>query len=242
MRRDPRAQLGLGRSVERPAPQRAADAGEDFRPRPAHLARAAFQPLGPQAVEAAALGRRHVAHRGPAAGERQAAEPAATPAGPAEHRGSRSRSARDRAPAGAPPRPISDSPVRHTRGVELSREFALAPMAHHLRQRDLDRAHAFAAPAQGRGVGQCRRLVDADQRSGSAPRPSAPDRPSHRHGRRPRHRPGNGSCRRRSGCSAACRGTRRRASRCGRCRAARRDSASGPSRSPGRRGPVETVV
>ncbi len=50
----------------------------------------------------------------------------------------------------------------------------------------------FAAAAEGRGVGQMAGLVRRRSAPGSAPRPSARDRPSHRRGRRPRHRPGNG--------------------------------------------------
>ena len=130
----------------------------------------------------------------------------------------------------------------HRRRRQVPLELALAPVAHHLRQRDAHRADALAAAAEGRGVGQVARLVDADRASASAPRPSARDRPSRRRGRRSRDRPGSGSCRRRSGCSAACPGTRCRASPSGRCRAARRDTRSGPSGSPGRRGPVEKVV
>ena len=45
--------------------------------------------------------------------------------------------------------------------------------------------------------------------------PIGPDRPRRRCGRRPPRTPDNGSCRRRSGCSAACRGIARRAWRCG---------------------------
>ena len=49
----------------------------------------------------------------------------------------------------------------HRRRRQVPLEFALAPMAHELRQRDAHRAHALAAPAEGRGVGQvarpCRR-------------------------------------------------------------------------------------
>src|SRR6202041_439768 len=46
------------------------------------------------------------------------------------------------------------------------RELTLAPVAHHLRQRDLDRADAFAAAAEARRVRQMTGLVDADQRRG----------------------------------------------------------------------------
>ena len=86
-------------------------------------------------------------------------------------------------------------------------------------------------PQKVEALGRWPASSHADQAAASAPRPSGRDRPSHRHGRRRRHRPGSGSCRRRSGCSAACPGTRCRAWRCGRCRAARHGTA--PAR-PGR--------
>ena len=102
------------------------------------------------------------------------------------------------------------------------------------------RARASAASASAAGCASGRRSSQRPQKVEAfgrwpafstptiarrrAPRPSVPDRPSHRRGRRPRDRPGNGSCRRRSGCSAASPGTRCRASRSGRCRGSRRDT------------------
>src|SRR5205085_7615994 len=106
-------------------------------------------PFGPQALEAAALRRRQVAHRGPALGERQRAEPAALMPGPAEQ------------PAGDPgERMVERRALRHpgpqpqpravNRRAQPAGEFPLAPVTHHPRQRDLDRADALAAAAEGR--------------------------------------------------------------------------------------------
>ena len=99
----------------------------------------------------------------------------------------------------------------HRRRRQMPLELALAPMPHQFRQRNAHRADFLASAAECRGIRQIAGLVDPDQRSASAPRPSAPDRPSHTRGRRLRDRPDSGSCRRRSGCSGACRGTARRA-------------------------------
>ena len=53
-------------------------------------------------------------------------------------------------------------PRAHRRGREMPLEFALAPVAHQLRQRDAHRAHFLAAPAEGRGVRQMPGVLDAD--------------------------------------------------------------------------------
>ena len=110
----------------------------------------------------------------------------------------------------------------HRRRRQVALELALAPVAHQLGQRDLHRADALALAAEGGGVGQVARLCRRRSAPASARCPSGRDRPSHRRGRRPRHTPGSGSCRRRSGCSAASPGTRCRASPSGRCPPARR--------------------
>ena len=52
------------------------------------------------------------------------------------------------------------------RRAQPPREFALAPVPHHLRQRDLDRADALASAAEGRGVRQMAGLAQPDQRRG----------------------------------------------------------------------------
>ena len=186
--RAPRRVLGRAapRLSERRMPPRICSRALAHRPPPA-------LPLGPQALEAAALGRRHVAHRGPAAGQRQAC-------GSGRARRRPSRAARAPTPAASvierralrDPGPELTGPCAIRRRAELLREFALAPMAHHLGQRDL-------APGRRSRSGRRRSRRWADGRprrrrsgSASAPRPSARDRPSHRRGRRPRHRPGNG--------------------------------------------------
>ena len=115
------------------------------------------------------------------------------------------------------------------------RQVASAPPAASGAARTRARASGASAWAAGSSPGRrsrtCRRTSRrwADARPGprrsataSAPRPSGRDTPSHRRVRRPRHRPGSGSCRRRSGCSAACPGTRCRAWPSGRCPPARR--------------------
>ena len=75
--------------------------------------------------------------------------------------------------------------------------------------------------------------------AGSSTAPIGPDRSRRRRGRRPHGRPGSGSCRRRSGCSAASPGTRCRASRVRPLSRMTTWYSSGPSGSSGRRGPVE---
>src|SRR5215471_15581430 len=60
------------------------------------------------------------------------------------------------------PRPCGKAPAVNWR-AELVGMFTLAPMAHHLRQRDLDRADALAASAERRGVWQVSGLCDANQ-------------------------------------------------------------------------------
>src|SRR4029077_16617502 len=98
--------------------------------------------LRPEAVKAAALRRRHVAHPGPAGGQGQRAKAPATAAGPAED------------PAGYfGKRVIERRPTRHPcprrkaaavdRRAQLFGILALTPMAHHFRQWDLDRANAL---------------------------------------------------------------------------------------------------
>ena len=194
----------------------------------------------PLAHEGRALRRRQVAGAGPAAGQRRPAQAPAAAEQPQAARGHAGGQAVERRPAGeeAP----QAEPVAGGGRRELAAELLLAPMPHQLRQRDADRADLLAAAAEGRGVGQGPALLDPDELRRQHRAHRARDRPSHRRGRRWRYRPGSGSCRRRSGCSAASRAARRPASACGRCRAARRGSDPGPSRSPGRFGPVITVV
>ena len=157
----------------------------------------------PLALEGLALRRRRVAVRRPAAGQRQRAK-RPLPAGEMRQRAHgeiASPGGRARAPGEERPEP---RPQRAGAGDRCALELALAPVAHQLRQRDPHRADALAAAAEGRGVGQIGRPRRRRSAPASAPRPSGRDRPSHRRGRRPPDRPGNGSCRRRSGCSAAC--------------------------------------
>ena len=54
--------------------------------------------------------------------------------------------------------------VAHGRRRQATLELALSPMSHHAGQRNADRAHLFAAAAEGRGVGQLPALGDADER------------------------------------------------------------------------------
>src|SRR5262245_28877949 len=117
----------------------------------------------PLVHEGRPLGGRKIAEPRPATGKRQArhAGPAARPQpqGPiAEPR----RQPIKRRPLGQV-RPQLD-PVAHSRRLQVPLELPLAPMPHHGGQWNLHRAHLFAAPAEGRGVGQLTRLVDADQR------------------------------------------------------------------------------
>src|SRR3546814_1580434 len=51
----------------------------------------------------------------------------------------------------------------HGGGREVPLELTIAPVAHHLRQRNAHRADRFAAPAEGRGVGQVPGLVDRSE-------------------------------------------------------------------------------
>src|SRR5258708_11880547 len=102
--------------------------------------------LGPEAMEAAALRRRHVAHAGPAAGERQGAETtAAASEGAEDAHADLGQTMIELGPLG------EECPQRETVAVGRRRQlrlgFALAPMAHHLGPRNLHRANALAAPA-----------------------------------------------------------------------------------------------
>ena len=187
--------------------ERAADRAEDGVARAHRLAPA----LAPLRLEGRALRRREVAVLRPAAGERQRAEAAAPAADQASSARGAAASPADRAAAGAAKKAQSARPARTVAGDRCRSNSRSRQWRISLRQRDAHRADALAAAAEGRGVGQVAGLVDADQAAASAPRPSGRDRPSHRRGRRPRDRPGSGSCRRRSGCSAACPGTRCRA-------------------------------
>ncbi len=46
---------------------------------------------------------------------------------------------------------------------QVTLELTLAPVAHHVRQRDFHRADGFAPPAEARGVGEIAGLIDTDQ-------------------------------------------------------------------------------
>src|SRR5207247_3730988 len=103
----------------------------------------------------------HVAMVGPAGCERQPGEAAALGAEPAEDaRGNAGRQAIER----RPPRDEGPEPDATARrgGAEMALELALAPVAHHLGQRDAHRAHALAAAAEGRRVGQRPGLADPE--------------------------------------------------------------------------------
>src|SRR5690606_15551521 len=107
-------------------------------------------PLLPELLEGAALGRRHVAAACPAAGERQRAETAAAAPGDAERAGRRGggeaielRALREKRPE-LQPRTIGGR-------LQPALELPLAPVPHHLRQRDLHRADALAFAAEGGG-------------------------------------------------------------------------------------------
>src|ERR1051325_2334521 len=118
--------------------------------------------LGPQALEAAALRRGHVAPRAPPPRQWQAAEAAAIYPGPSEY------AARDAGQRVIERRALRDpGPQSEPRTVDWSAQlpgkFALAPGAHHPGHRDLDRADALAAAAKGRGVRQMAGLANPDQ-------------------------------------------------------------------------------
>src|SRR5204862_5134425 len=84
--------------------------------------------LGPQALEAAALRRRQVAHRGPARREWQAAEAAAMQAGPAEQSARDTREGVIERRALRHPGPEFEAGAVDGR-AEPPGKFALAPMA-----------------------------------------------------------------------------------------------------------------
>ena len=172
---------------------------------------AALHGGAPGLLEGAALRRGQVARAGPAAGERQPAE--------ARRACGRTGSARRwrcawpggrAAAACASAGPGLQRPAdRRGREAGCSNSAARRMLAQQARA-------AGSSPGRPSGsgrrsvqaLGRCAGLVDADRAAASAPRPSGRDRPSRRHGRRSRCRRGSGSCRRRSGCSAASRGTR----------------------------------
>ena len=133
------------------------------------------------------------------------------------------------------PRP----PCRRARTrAQAALDLLLAQLAQQIGQRNLHRADDAGTrrtgwpPAAGRARSRRRR------KRASAPSPSAPDRPSRRRGRRSSGRPDSGSCRRRSECSAACPGTRRRADRVRPASTSTKYMCSGPSDSPAARVPV----
>ena len=218
--------------------ERAADLAEDDVAR-AHVA---FFRFRPHLLEGLALRRREVAvlrsSRRRAAGDRKRPRP--TPRLPSDaHREPRGELVEPRPPGEEGPEAEPAAHGRRRAGGARTRARASGASS------------SAAGCASGRpprsarrrsrrwaGCRPCRRR----SASASAPRPSGRDRPSHRRGRRPPDRPGSGSCRRRSGCSAACPGTRvpsiseRPLSRMTTW------YSSGPSGSPGRRGPVEKVV
>ena len=66
-----------------------------------------------------------------------------------------------RPPGEKPPQPDAGA---DRRWGEMALELALTPMAHHLGQRDADRANALATSAESRSIGKMSSLVDADQR------------------------------------------------------------------------------
>ena len=97
----------------------------------------------------------------PAARERQPAEAAedfaeqAEPENEQRHRDRvKFRPRREEAPRG--------EPRAHRRGRQMPLEFALAPVAHQVGQRNAHRADFLAAPAEGRGVRQVAGVLDAD--------------------------------------------------------------------------------
>ena len=136
--------------------------------------------LGPELLERAPLRRREIAMARPAAPERQPAKGAAR--APERHR-ARPPQPRERV---IEPRPLG----RERPGLESSRareravagaERALPPAAHEPGQRDLDRAHLLAAPAEARRVREDRGLADAEERRRQHGADRARRRPSRRH-------------------------------------------------------------
>src|ERR1700681_3854773 len=114
-------------------------------------------------MERAARRRRgEVAEARPATGHRQGAVAALGAAEQREHAVDEpGEAAIEARPAGheAPQRQA----LAYRLGLEMAFELALAPMAHQAGQRDAHRTDALAAAAEGRGVGQVARLLDADQ-------------------------------------------------------------------------------
>ena len=117
---------------------------------------------GPLRLEGRTLRGRKVAIPRPPRSKRQPGEP------PARASGEREQSCRNRGDDAVEPRPPGEETpegdaAAHGRRRQVPLELALAPRTHHARQRDADRAHLLAAPAERRGVGQMAGLVDADQ-------------------------------------------------------------------------------
>ena len=205
------------------ATRRAAVHGGSRRGSPAS-SRRRFPALHPRVTreEGFALGCGQIAPCCPAAGKRQGAKPAAPAAEQPEDGRGRARGQSVRPGPTGEPRPKLE--VRADRGGrEVALELAFPPMPHQLGQRDFHRADALAFAAEGAGVWADDRRRRRRSARGSTRYPSARDTPSRRNGRRPRGRPDNGSCRRHSGCSAACPGTRSRSSPSVRRRSAPRD-------------------
>src|SRR5262249_62214645 len=110
---------------------------------------AAFLPLSPQAVEAAALRRRQIAHRGPTIGQRKGAEPpAATAEPPEDTAGKLDQRMIEGRPAGCPG-PQGESRGGH-RWVQLLGKLPLPPVPPHLRQRRLDPTPPLALSTKSR--------------------------------------------------------------------------------------------
>ncbi len=201
-----------------PSSQSPPDRGQDrLLAHQAWPARCALRIPGEERI---ALGRRQIAPIGPSASQRQSPEnrPFLPPQKPQAQGRRTSR------------QPIQPGASREERP---DTEIRFAP------PRDLDGAR-IPAPANaasvsatecgpGRRFRTCHRMSrhSADgppcprrSGSGSAPRPSARDTPSHTRARRPRHRPDNGSCRPRNGYTAASPEIRCRSWPTGHCRPA----------------------
>src|SRR3546814_10908465 len=104
---------------------------------------AAFLPFGPELLEGAALRCREVPVPGPAACEGQGVEAAGGAAEAAEQAGLQAgREAIELRPPGEE-RPEGEA-AAHGGGREVPLELTLAPVAHHLRQRNAHRADRFA--------------------------------------------------------------------------------------------------
>ena len=180
----------------------------------------------PAGLKRSALGCRHVALIRPRAGEGQRGEATFRSAQGGE----------PPLPAGKLPRGTASDELRKSSRAPARRAFGPAADA----ARILVRANAASISAgecapdrhprigrrtskhwEGRRPCRCRRAP------ASEPRPSGPDRRRRKHGLPRRHKPDNGSCRRRSGCSAACSDQACRAGRCVHCRRAPRGRLAG---------------